>query len=147
MRPRKPVLTLQTLRKLRRLVRGVVRKQGRVVPVKELVDLAAADLPGTVTIDVQATEELGMPLLVLSPRGVGRLTVLTPREIEIAALIADGLLNKQIADRLRLTLGTVKDYVHRIIKKTELPNRAAIAAAFTGSERWRAPPARNSRGR
>ena len=73
-----------------------------------------------------------MPLLVLSPRMTRRLARLGPRELEITALIADGLANKQIAAQLGLTLGTVKNYVHRILAKTELPNRAAIAAAFTG---------------
>ncbi len=129
---RKPVLARQELRKLRRFVQGVVRG-GKVIPLKELAELAATKLPGTVTIDVEATDDLGMPLVVLSPRVAGRLARLAPRELEIAALIADGLVNKEIADHLGLTLGTVKSYVHRIIAKTELPNRAAIAAAFTGS--------------
>lgn len=130
MRPRKPALAPHELRKLRRLVRGVMRR-GAVIPLKELARLGTAGLPGTVTIDVAATDELGMPLLVLSPRTASRLARLAPREFEIAALIAEGRVNKEIADRLGLTLGTVKSYVHRIITKTRLPNRAAIAAAFT----------------
>jgi DNA-binding NarL/FixJ family response regulator len=109
-----------------------MRKRGKVLPVRELVELGATNLPGTVTIDVEATSELGMPMLVLSPRVASRLALLSPREFEIAALIADGCLNKEIADRLGLTIGTVKNYVHRIIGKTALPNRAAIASAFTG---------------
>lgn len=131
MTPRKPPLTHLDLRKLRQLVRGVVRG-GKVIPLKELTELGAAKLPGTLTIDIGATEQLGMPLLLLAPQTARRLTRLAPRELEIAALIADGLVNKEIADRLGLTVGTVKSYVHRIITKTRLPNRAAIAAAFTG---------------
>ena len=135
MPPRRSALAPQDLRQLRRLVRAVVRKRRTVVPLPELADLGAANLPGTVTIDVEATDALGMPLLVLTPRAASRLARLAPREFEIAALIAEGLLNKQMADRLGLTEGTVKSYVHRIIVKTELPNRAAIAAAFTGRRR------------
>ena len=102
--------------------------------MKHLAALAAAGLPGTLTIDVAASEALGMPLLVLSPLATRRLARLGPRELEINALIAEGLANKQIAARLCLTLGTVKNYVHRILVKTELPNRAAIAAALTGRQ-------------
>lgn len=132
MRPRHPALPHQTLRELRDLVRAVVRQRHKVVPVKTLAALGAAKLPGTVTIDVAATDELGMPLLVLSPRASRALARLAPREREIATLIAEGLVNKEIADRLGLTVGTVKTYVHRIIEKTGLPNRAAIAAGLAG---------------
>ena len=54
---------------------------------------------------------------------------LTRREREVAVLIADGLSNKQIARRLRITLGTVKHYVHQILEKTGLRGRVAIAQA------------------
>ena len=145
MAAQRPRLDPQALRALRRLVRGVVRKRRKTVPVKELVGLGAAHLPATVTIDVEATHELGMPLLILSPGAAKCLVRLTPREREVAALIADGLLNKQIADRLGLTVGTVKHYVHRIIEKTELPNRAAIAVALTGGASRPAPVRRPSR--
>lgn len=128
-----PGLSPQQLERLRRLVRAVARPHRRV-PVKHLAALAAAGLPGTLTIDVAASEALGMPLLVLSPLATRRLARLGPRELEITALIAEGLANKQIAARLCLTLGTVKNYVHRILVKTELPNRAAIAAALTGRQ-------------
>jgi DNA-binding NarL/FixJ family response regulator len=55
------------------------------------------------------------------------------REREVAALVAEGLSNKQIAARLFISLATVKDHVHRILKKTGLPNRAAVAAACVGA--------------
>lgn len=48
---------------------------------------------------------------------------LTPHEKEILHLIARGLSNKQIADRLNYTLGTVKVYNHRIYSKLNVNNR------------------------
>jgi len=45
-------------------------------------------------------------------------------------LVAAGLANKQIALRLGITTATVKDHVHRILEKTELPSRTALAAAI-----------------
>jgi non-specific serine/threonine protein kinase len=66
------------------------------------------------------------------PRPDRRVMVLSRREHEVAALVANGLSNKQIAGRLFISLATVKDHVHRILKKTNLPNRAAVAAAYVG---------------
>jgi hypothetical protein len=45
-------------------------------------------------------------------------------------LTADGLGNQQIVRRLSLAVTTVKDHVHRILTKTGLPNRAAVAAVY-----------------
>ena len=75
---------------------------------------------------------LFVPLLVIRvpagpPPGTASLQALTPREREVAALIADGLSNKQIAKRLAITVGTVKHYVHQILDKTGLLSRVAIA--------------------
>ncbi|TME35648.1 MAG: response regulator transcription factor, partial [Chloroflexi bacterium] len=70
------------------------------------------------------------------PRPPGaRLMALTRREREVAVLIADGLSNKQTARRLRITLGTVKHYVHQILEKTGLPGRVAIATEARASVR------------
>ncbi|MBK8916063.1 MAG: helix-turn-helix transcriptional regulator [Phycisphaerales bacterium] len=57
------------------------------------------------------------------------LSMLSRREIEIAGCVAEGLSNKQIAARLHIALSTVKDHMHRILVKTGVPNRAAVAAA------------------
>lgn len=51
---------------------------------------------------------------------------LTPREQQLAALVARGLGNKEIAERLNLSLGTVKSHIHSILQKTQSKNRAEI---------------------
>ena len=51
---------------------------------------------------------------------------LTPREREIAALIADGLSNKQIARRLSIEPATVKNHVHNILRKLGVSRRDQI---------------------
>jgi two-component system, NarL family, nitrate/nitrite response regulator NarL len=53
---------------------------------------------------------------------------LTPREKDVARLLASGLSNKIIARRLGITLGTVKSYVHRILAKTGTGNRTSFAS-------------------
>ena len=42
---------------------------------------------------------------------------LSEREVEILCLLADGLTNRQIAGRLSLAEGTVKNYVTNILTK------------------------------
>ncbi len=54
---------------------------------------------------------------------------LSPREFEIAQLIEQGLMNKEIASRLGIELATVKNHVHRILEKLGV-HRRADAAAF-----------------
>jgi DNA-binding NarL/FixJ family response regulator len=48
---------------------------------------------------------------------------LTPREVEIINQIADGLSNKEIAQRLSIEAQTVKNHIHNILDKLQLHNR------------------------
>jgi DNA-binding NarL/FixJ family response regulator len=53
---------------------------------------------------------------------------LTPREMEVLSLIEKGLSNQEIADRLFIEVGTVKNHVHSILEKLEVGNRNDAAA-------------------
>jgi two-component system, NarL family, nitrate/nitrite response regulator NarL len=52
--------------------------------------------------------------------------VLTPREIEIVRLAAQGLRNQAIADRLHISEGTVKVHLHNIYEKLGIDGRVAL---------------------
>jgi DNA-binding NarL/FixJ family response regulator len=54
--------------------------------------------------------------------------VLTPREQEVAALIAEGMSNRQIAARLHLSERTVENHVAHILTKLAFDSRARVAA-------------------
>jgi DNA-binding NarL/FixJ family response regulator len=59
------------------------------------------------------------------------LSTLTPREAEVLQLLARGLSNAELADRLRLSDATVKTHVARILSKLRLRDRAqAIVVAY-----------------
>jgi len=60
--------------------------------------------------------------------------MLTPREREIAELVADGLTNREIAERLFVSPKTVEAHLTRTFTKAGVPSRAALAATV---ERWR----------
>jgi len=49
---------------------------------------------------------------------------LTPREAEVVGLVAEGLSNRQITERLGVGLGTVKTHVHNVLKKLNASTRA-----------------------
>lgn len=53
---------------------------------------------------------------------------LTSREIDVIELIDLGLTNREIAERLRIELPTVKNHVHSILEKLQLRRRAEAAA-------------------
>jgi DNA-binding NarL/FixJ family response regulator len=56
---------------------------------------------------------------------------LTPREAEVLALIAEGLTNTEIADRLVVSAATVKSHVNHIFAKAGVRDRAqAVVYAY-----------------
>lgn len=81
---------------------------------------------------------------VLDPKVMQRLTTLvgrsprpqpahpdfTEREQEIAALLVEGLTNRQIADRLYISEGTVKNYISAIYDKTGIHDRVKLVVAL-----------------
>jgi DNA-binding NarL/FixJ family response regulator len=60
--------------------------------------------------------------------GKGAIRRLTRRETEVLAMMAAGVGNKEIAERLQLGEKTVRNYVSRVYRKLAVHNRAQIAA-------------------
>ena len=57
---------------------------------------------------------------------------LTPREVEVLRLIAEGLTNAEIAERLVVSAATVKSHVNHIFAKTDVRDRAqAVVYAYS----------------
>jgi DNA-binding NarL/FixJ family response regulator len=61
--------------------------------------------------------------------------VLTRREEQLIPFINEGLTNKEIAARLNLSEKTVKNHIHRILRKVGAETRVGLAAAFRSSAR------------
>ena len=62
---------------------------------------------------------------------------LSPREAEIARLVAGGLSNKQIARRANITDGTVKVHLCNAYKKLGIANRTTLAVMVSsGAGAW-----------
>ncbi|NEE35490.1 response regulator transcription factor, partial [Streptomyces sp. SID7982] len=63
-----------------------------------------------------------------------RLSALTRRELETARAIADGLGNQEIAERLGITVATVKAHTSSLFSKLEVDNRVRIALLVRDAE-------------
>ncbi len=65
---------------------------------------------------------------IVSDEREERLGKLTSKEHQVLTLLAQGLTNKEIAEKLFISQSTVRTYVSKILEKLETPNRAAAAA-------------------
>ena len=57
---------------------------------------------------------------------------LTPRQIEVARLVAQGHSNADIAERMGLSFYTVRNYIEQILRRLDVPSRAAVGAMLYG---------------
>ena len=104
---------------------------GRLTPLDGLIADALESAPadeepssGAPALAVAAIAGPDRPTSRLSPVR----TALSPRETEVAALIAHGLTNRQIAKALAITEGTAGNHVKHILAKLVLDSRVQIAA-------------------
>jgi two-component system nitrate/nitrite response regulator NarL len=58
---------------------------------------------------------------------------LSPREREVALLVARGLTNKEVGRELHLSDGTVKQHVHNIFLKLGTRRRQMLTSVVSGS--------------
>ena len=93
--------------------------KSRVTDVAEFVDSLQRIANGGSVVDPALIQEL-----VSGRRREDPLAVLSPREREVLALMAEGRTNAGIARRLWLTEGTVEKHVRSILNKLNLPETA-----------------------
>ncbi len=73
------------------------------------------------------------------PHYSGRALSLTPRQREVVLLIAQGAADKEIARTLGITTATAQKHVTNLLKRLNVPNRAAAAAVLVSSTAWMTP--------
>ena len=59
---------------------------------------------------------------------VANTTELTSRELEVLKLVGEGQTNQQIAEKLVIEVGTVKNHIHSILEKLHVSSRGEAAA-------------------
>ncbi|MEW1953323.1 response regulator transcription factor [Terrabacter sp. NPDC080008] len=151
--PHVPVVVLTTysdderlLAALRAGARGFLTKDAGAAEIEAAV-LAAAGGQAALTPEVQlrlldalrSGAHAGVPqesgATLTSPGSAAILQGLTPRERDIVGLIAQGLSNGEIAERLFVSTATVKTHVNHIFAKTGVRHRAQLVAQALRAER------------
>lgn len=95
--------------------------------IADLNEAAKRVLTGIPVCPPQLTARLLQRVAQLSGRGrVDSDANLTHREREIASLVEEGLSNKEIAGALNISPATVKNHVHMILDKLNLPRRRMV---------------------
>lgn len=116
-----------TRQRVRQLL-DAMEENGGKVSVAALTDLASVT-DAHWTIDRAADP----PIVYVRPARDPVFDALSPRELDVAALVACGFSNREIADALFISVATTKDHVHAILAKTGLGGRAGIIAAWLGN--------------
>jgi DNA-binding NarL/FixJ family response regulator len=95
------------------------------LPSRELASAVRLAHAGVAQFDPAATARLVSALGAPTPEPVGK--VLTGKETEVLRLVATGSTNREIADRLHLSEGTVKNHLSRILSRLGLRDRTQAA--------------------
>lgn len=106
------------------------------VPAQDLADAIRLAAKGIYQLDPVAAarviESLQSPVEAMllpttAPAAGASLAELTPREREVIALVAQGASNREIAEQLVISEGTVKSHISRILSQLGLRDRTQIA--------------------
>ena len=120
---------------------GLRQRSGRVDPLAALAEGARAraaravggrfDETWAAGAELDAPTAVGYARRARGPRRRPRSgwDSLTPTELEVARLVADGLSNPQLAERLFVSRSTVKTHLVHVYAKLGLTTRAELAAA------------------
>ena len=95
---------------------------GNALSVQDAVNLALLEDDADVPPETAVSD---VPEIDSAP---GSAADLTPRELEVLRLMAEGLTNQQIADRLFLSRRTATSHASNILAKLDLPSRTAAVA-------------------
>ena len=132
-RPRTIALTTyaddaSVLGALRAGARGYLTKDAGAEEIRAAVEAVAR---GEAALDPAVQHHVLAALKEPEPQAQNLPDGLTPREAEVLALIAEGLTNAEIADRLVVSAATVKTHVNHIFAKAGVRDRAqAVVYAY-----------------
>jgi DNA-binding CsgD family transcriptional regulator len=119
---------LRSLRLYHECLRRRAEQQPDLPPRRRPVRIEVVEIPNDG--DLGASRDPGVRPLPAGAqhRGATARSPLTARQREIAVLIAQGLTNGQIAERIVVSRGTVGNHIGHMLRRLGVKNRAQIAA-------------------
>ena len=91
--------------------------------IKDVIEAVRRVVAGEAILSQEMTSRL-----LLEFKKTGEEPTLSPREKEVLSLIGNGLTTAEIADKLSISKGSASTYIHRIIEKLHLRNKAEAMA-------------------
>lgn len=100
------------------------------VPLEMLSEAIAAVLNGDSWLPAELVADVNNAVPLIDEDFAQRLEQLTPQQFRVLKMIADGLLNKQIAYEMQVQETTVKQHVSAILRKLDVNNRTLAGIMF-----------------
>lgn len=100
------------------------------VPLEMLSEAIAAVLNGDSWLPAELVVDVNNAVPLIDEDFAQRLEQLTPQQFRVLKMIADGLLNKQIAYEMNVQETTVKQHVSAILRKLDVNNRTLAGILF-----------------
>ena len=104
-------------------VRGMLLKE---LALKMVVQCVRKVLAGEIWFEKRAVSRAIDVLLHRENGERETAALLTPREMEMVRLVAQGLRTEEMSSRLDISVGTIKTHLHRVYRKLKLNNRVAL---------------------
>ncbi len=99
-------------------------------PLEVLSEAVAAVSAGERWLPAELEASVSQAADLIDQQFAGALEQLTPQQFRVLKMIADGLLNKQIAYEMNVQETTVKQHVSAILRKLEVNNRTLAGIMF-----------------
>lgn len=115
------------LRALQAGVSGYILKNS---PAERIISAIRAVASGAAVFQPDILEGISGRITGKRQDGKAFFEGLSKREMEVVELIAEGYSNQEIADKLYLSNGTVRNHVSLILEKTGLAHRTQIAVQY-----------------
>lgn len=117
---------------------GYLIKRSRAADVRQaILDVHSGGAPMSAEIARRVVEAFHAPLAAQAQAEESKDVQLSNRESAVARLVAEGLANKEIADRLNISIETVRGHLKKIYDKLHVRCRTEAAVKYLGAIRDR----------
>lgn len=108
--------------------KGVFSRDGSVQALAKCIEVVHGGQIWAGTNELQIILQAMATRTHFEPQSATGAKLLTQREAEVANLVAEGLRNREISERMKLSAHTVKNYLYRVYEKLGISSRVELTA-------------------